>query len=352
MFICAFSQLWKYRIQALGGPLCHANQKNKKTSDNAILQLLESHLMSAPNQDGTVHVWELRANKRAQTMKPLDGVQESMQLGESAAAIRSISMSSDASLMVAGNNAGCIFCWRPRGSSITTGPCYPQQGGFVMPSKGTNDAGESGNGRRGAYRTLGVTRTAHSGYLLKCVISPDVNRLVTCSADKTVKVWNINKERLDAYLHHDEPSSETATPKDQLNGAADVRALASSNDMVSAGANSSLSSSAPPSTPPPPLPPSLLSHTSPPPVPFPRVQHVSGHDTRPGSMASGITLERNLAQHQRWVWDACFSADSAYLVTASSDQTAKLWDVQTGEVIRHYTSQMAITCVALNDASS
>ena len=69
-------------------------------------------------------------------------------------------------------------------------------------------------------------------------------------------------------------------------------------------------------------------------------------------MASGITLERNLAQHQRWVWDACFSADSAYLVTASSDQTAKLWDVQTGEVIRHYTSQMAITCVALNDASS
>ncbi len=52
------------------------------------------------------------------------------------------------------------------------------------------------------------------------------------------------------------------------------------------------------------------------------------------------------------MWDACFSADSAYLVTASSDFTAKLWDVHSGEVIRNYTSTMAITCVALNDASS
>jgi G protein beta subunit-like protein len=53
----------------------------------------------------------------------------------------------------------------------------------------------------------------------------------------------------------------------------------------------------------------------------------------------------------RWVWDASFSADSAYLVTASSDFTARLWDVASGEVIRHYKSPMAITCVALNDAS-
>lgn len=31
--------------------------------------------------------------------------------------------------------------------------------------------------------------------------------------------------------------------------------------------------------------------------------------------------------HQRWVWDAVFSADSCYLISASSDSTAKLWDV-------------------------
>ena len=33
--------------------------------------------------------------------------------------------------------------------------------------------------------------------------------------------------------------------------------------------------------------------------------------------------------HQRWVWDAVFSADSYYIITASSDQSAKLWDVST-----------------------
>lgn len=33
------------------------------------------------------------------------------------------------------------------------------------------------------------------------------------------------------------------------------------------------------------------------------------------------------ADHQRWVWDAVFSAVSHYLVTASSDKTATLWDV-------------------------
>ena len=31
------------------------------------------------------------------------------------------------------------------------------------------------------------------------------------------------------------------------------------------------------------------------------------------------------AGHQRWVWDCVFSVDAAYLVTASSDCTARLW---------------------------
>ena len=57
--------------------------------------------------------------------------------------------------------------------------------------------------------------------------------------------------------------------------------------------------------------------------------------------------------HQRWVWDAVFSADSAYLVTASSDQTARLWDVAQGETIRHYTGHhKAVITVALHDRAT
>lgn len=64
-------------------------------------------------------------------------------------------------------------------------------------------------------------------------------------------------------------------------------------------------------------------------------------------------LTQTLAQHQRWVWDAAFSADSSYLVTASSDHSARLWNLRTGEVVRQYTGhQSAVTCVALNDSST
>jgi G protein beta subunit-like protein len=65
-------------------------------------------------------------------------------------------------------------------------------------------------------------------------------------------------------------------------------------------------------------------------------------------------LEKGLQGHQRWVWDCAFSADSAYLVTgeqgpeelshpivsdapqASSDHTARLWEMTSGETVRQY----------------
>jgi len=65
------------------------------------------------------------------------------------------------------------------------------------------------------------------------------------------------------------------------------------------------------------------------------------------------TVTQTLSQHTKWVWDAVFSADSSYLVTASSDHSAKLWNLRSGEVVRQYTGhQHAVTCVALNDSST
>jgi G protein beta subunit-like protein len=45
---------------------------------------------------------------------------------------------------------------------------------------------------------------------------------------------------------------------------------------------------------------------------------------------------QTLAKHQRWVWDIVFSADSMHLLLASSDQSAKLWDLRSGDVVRSY----------------
>ena len=47
-----------------------------------------------------------------------------------------------------------------------------------------------------------------------------------------------------------------------------------------------------------------------------------------------------------------FSADSGYLVTASSDMSARLWEVASGSAVRTYTGHAkAVTAVALNDAA-
>jgi G protein beta subunit-like protein len=65
-----------------------------------------------------------------------------------------------------------------------------------------------------------------------------------------------------------------------------------------------------------------------------------------------LFLETTLANHQRWVWDCAFSADSAYLVTVSSDHYARLWELSTGNIIRQYSGHhRGSVCVALNDYS-
>nr|AFH08799.1 LST8 [Schmidtea mediterranea] len=54
----------------------------------------------------------------------------------------------------------------------------------------------------------------------------------------------------------------------------------------------------------------------------------------------------------KWVWDCAFSADSNFLVTASSDGTARLWNLATGEVFRQYQgNQKPLTCLAFRDHS-
>lgn len=76
-------------------------------------------------------------------------------------------------------------------------------------------------------------------------------------------------------------------------------------------------------------------------------------DGPPMNPVSGTPyLEATLANHQRWVWDCAFSADSAYLVTVSSDHYARLWELASGQIIRQYSGHhRGAVCVALNDYS-
>ena len=59
-----------------------------------------------------------------------------------------------------------------------------------------------------------------------------------------------------------------------------------------------------------------------------------------------------LKGHNKWVWDCNFSCDSAYLISASSDTTVRLWDVENGEIVQVLKGHTkGITCLALNDVA-
>ena len=52
----------------------------------------------------------------------------------------------------------------------------------------------------------------------------------------------------------------------------------------------------------------------------------------------------------RWVWDLDFTADSQYLLSASSDCIARLWSLKTGEVKKEYVAHTkALTSLAFRD---
>lgn len=72
--------------------------------------------------------------------------------------------------------------------------------------------------------------------------------------------------------------------------------------------------------------------------------------TTPTATTTDYIHERTFTGHQRWVWDCAFSADSAYLMTAASDNTARLFERRTGDIVSVFTGHSkAITCIALND---
>lgn len=170
---------------------------------------------------------------------------------------------------------------------------------------------------------------AHHLYLTRLLISPDVKTLATCSADHTAKIWRIDPA--EEFLQ--EPPKDDAIKTEN-------------NDSTTNGTFPENNKGAGPTS-------------------FGKVIHPSGvdHDSVPSSLGDGsnvrhfpvgkpLPLEVTLDGHQRWVWDCAFSADSAYLVTVSSDHYARLWELSTGFVIRQYNGHFrGVVCVALNDYS-
>ncbi|GJQ11248.1 hypothetical protein GpartN1_g3039.t1 [Galdieria partita] len=55
---------------------------------------------------------------------------------------------------------------------------------------------------------------------------------------------------------------------------------------------------------------------------------------------------RLVGKHQKWAWDCCFTRDTRYVFSASSDKRICLWDIETGDLMKEYKGhQKAITSI-------
>lgn len=52
-----------------------------------------------------------------------------------------------------------------------------------------------------------------------------------------------------------------------------------------------------------------------------------------------------------WVWDLAFTSDGKHMISVSSDKNARLWDVNTGEIVQVFSGHSKpISCLAFSDS--
>lgn len=280
--------------------------------NDVVIHPNQGELVSA-DRGGVIMIWDLGDNKCTHQLIPEDDVP-----------ISSVSIASDGSLLAAGNNKGDVYIWRmyQNHDSTTLQPCR--------------------------------VFNAHKTYLTRLLLSPDIKLLATCSADHTVRIWNIDmaQESLEAIPEPATPTAATTTnaiPSDQSTTTATFQTATDDLTTRSRSSSSLTTSSASASAASLPSRPATAASNNNPSTPLDTFRPVNA------VIAKRIPLPQvtELQSHQRWVWDCAFSADSAYLVTVCSDHYARLWEVASSTIIRQYNGHhRGAVCVALNDYSN
>eukprot|EP01134_Creolimax_fragrantissima_P000196 CFRG0196T1 len=152
------------RIWDVRQPGCQRELEHGSMVETVTLNPNQVEIVSG-DQEGRIRVWDLRANDCVEELIP-----------EANAAMRSITVASDGSLMVASTNTGNIYVWSLRTNT---------------------HAKEAGLTEMRPLRQLGEQR-GHQ--ILKCSLNPDVTMLATCSADHTVALWNVNTWKQEKIL--------------------------------------------------------------------------------------------------------------------------------------------------------
>ncbi|KAI0687132.1 WD40 repeat-like protein [Cytidiella melzeri] len=139
-------KIWDLRSTHL-----HRNYDNEAPVNDVVVHPNQGELISC-DQAGRIKQWDLSENICTHELTPAGDIP-----------MRSITLASDGSCLVAGNNKGKCYVWR------------------------INEE------RSGLPRFQAVKKfQAHNKYITRCLLSPDDKYLATCSADTTVKIWSIS----------------------------------------------------------------------------------------------------------------------------------------------------------------
>jgi len=138
-------KIWDLRSTHL-----HRNYDNEAPVNDVVVHPNQGELISC-DQAGRIKQWDLSENICTHELTPAGDTP-----------MRSISLASDGSCLVAGNYKGKCYVWK------------------------INEE------RSELPRFQAVTKfQAHTKYLTRCLLSPDVKFLATCSADTTVRIWSL-----------------------------------------------------------------------------------------------------------------------------------------------------------------
>jgi len=132
-------------------PPPHRSYENSAPVNDICIHPNQGEVISC-DQAGSIKQWDLLDNICSHELTPAGDIP-----------IKSITLATDGSCLVAGDSKGQCYVWK------------------------VNDENS------GLPRFQAVTRfSAHGKYLTRCLLSPDARYLATCSADTTVKVWSIS----------------------------------------------------------------------------------------------------------------------------------------------------------------
>lgn len=140
-------KIWDTRTSRAQRVYEHRNPVN-----DVVVHPNQGELISC-DQGGSVKVWDLSENGCSHELVPEEDVP-----------IRSVTVASDGSCLVAGNNVGNVYVWRIQNST------YEDQ--EPLTTEGGNGSGKN----QGDFTDLQpVTKfQAHDKYLVRCLLSPDV----------------------------------------------------------------------------------------------------------------------------------------------------------------------------------